>query len=485
MDMPDRGEFALAVGSPPDRLRRQITGPFMSLKRTVSAYGLAVAGLAALTLGQIPLQDYLTFANSAMLYLLLVFIVGVSLGTGPASLSAFLSFASINFFFVQPRYTFFVADPREVLDLVVFVTVGAIAGRLGANVRGERQLAQQRAQEQSILYHLVRILNQLTTQADIRQALIRFMEHELGAISAEILSTTSPPLAPDALAHYLLIQAGEKVYGTLRLILGESPNPPQLALLETCAVQVGMALQRIELAEQASKSQQFEEADRLKTTLLRAVSHDLRTPITIIKTSASNLREFGSTLPPQERSEIAQTIEVEADQLDELVGNLLDLSRLEAGALKLNAALNSLEEIAGDVAARVWQLQKQERIKITFPDSMPLVAFDYGLMLQALANLVDNTLRYEPPDSMVEIRGEIVPPNALLKVINHGETIPDEVKKQLMQPFYRGQGGRVGLGLPIAQGIVRAHHGTLRVEDTPGSGATFVIELPLKEELGR
>ncbi len=153
-----------------------------------------------------------------------------------------------------------------------------------------------------------------------------------------------------------------------------------------------MALQRIELAERARASQRYEEADRLKTAILRAVSHDLRTPITIIKTSANNLRMLGERLPVSEQHELAETIETEADHLDKLVGNLLDLSRLQAGALTLNKELNSLEEVAGDVAARIWQTTGQERIQMRLPEDLPLVEFDYGLMLQALTNLVENAL---------------------------------------------------------------------------------------------
>ncbi|MBL8157826.1 MAG: histidine kinase, partial [Anaerolineae bacterium] len=154
-------------------------------------------------------------------------------------------------------------------------------------------------------------------------------------------------------------------------------------------------------------SQQFEEADRLKTALLRSVSHDLRTPITIIKTSAANLQRLGDGLSADERRELSQAIEGEADQLDRLIGDLLDLSRLEAGALTLNCQDNSLEEVAGDVAARAYERSKQERIALSFADSLPLVAFDYGLIRQALTNLVENSLRYDPSARKVELRGEI------------------------------------------------------------------------------
>jgi two-component system sensor histidine kinase KdpD len=349
------------------------------------AHALALLCAVLLTLVLLPLRDRLTLANVTMFFLLSVVLVATMQGISPALVTTFASFFSINFFFVPPYYTLTVSDPREVLDLIVFLIVAMIAGRLGAYSRQQAETARRHAREGAILLELER------------------------------------------------------------------------------------------------KSRRFEEADRLKTALLHAVSHDLRTPITIIKTSASNLRQLGQKLAPHEQVELAETIETEADQLDRLVGNLLDMSRLKAGALTLSVGLNSLEEIAGDVAARAWQLTKQERLRIQFPDDMPLVEFDYGLILQAVTNLVDNALRYEPPASQVELRGAAQPGLAFFKIINHGETIDAETKAHMMEPFFRGKDGKIGLGLPIAKGIIEAHRGELRVEDTPGSGATFVIALPIQE----
>jgi two-component system sensor histidine kinase KdpD len=183
-----------------------------------------------------------------------------------------------------------------------------------------------------------------------------------------------------------------------------------------------------------------------------------------------------------ERQELVEAIEQETDHLDGLIGNLLDLSRLQAGVVTLNSQSNSLEEVAGDVAAYAFQRLKQERIRLAFPEDYPLVKFDYGLMLQALTNLVDNALRYEPADSQIELRGTLAGQEARLWVVNHGENISDDMRARLMEPFFRGKSGHIGLGLAIAKGIVEAHHGRLWVEDTPGSGATFVIALPLESE---
>jgi two-component system sensor histidine kinase KdpD len=270
------------------------------------------------------------------------------------------------------------------------------------------------------------------------------------------------------------------VYGTLRAAFAHPLTPVQLRLLETCTSQAAMALHRIDLIERARQSKTFEEADRLKTALLHAVSHDLRTPITIIKSSAHNLRTLRRSLAEDEQSEMLETVENEADELDRMVGDLLDMSRLRAGALTLDRRLNDLEEVAGDVAARAYQRLGKERIRLVFPDNMPLVPFDYGLILRALSNLVDNALRYEPPDSQIEIVGSVQGSAVRLAVVNHGPDISPDEREQIMEPFFTGKDGHVGLGLPIAKGVVEAHHGQLWVDQTPGGGATFIVSLPFE-----
>ena len=443
-------------------------------------YSVALLSVIVLTICVLPLREVLTLANFTMIYFLLVLIIAIRSGIGPAFVTAFVSFMCINFFLVPPFYSLWVADPREVIDLCIFLIVAALAGRLGADARQKTQEAQRRGHEQEILYRLTRAFNQLTGNEGVYEALTKALKEDLGATQADILPNASEATASHNAVHLLLL-GKDPIYGTVRVAFDTPLTYAQLELLNTCVSQAAMALQRIDLTERASRSQKYEEADKLKTAILHAVSHDLRTPITIIKTSASNLQRLHDQLTVEEKLIIAETIENEIDQLDKLVGNLLDMSRLQAGALMLNCQLNSLEEIAGDVAVRIWQLTQQERIKLVFPEDMLLVKFDYGLLLQAVTNLVDNSLRYEPPDQQVEIRGVRHDKEVLLKVINHGETISSDVKAHMMDPFYHSKEGHTGLGLPIAKGIVEAHGGQLSVEDTPGSGATFVIVLPLSE----
>lgn len=438
--------------------------------------------LVAVTLVMWLLRSTLTLANLAMIYILVVLVLAIRSGTRIALAAAFVSFLCINFFLVQPYYTFAIEDPRDVIDLFVFLTSAVLVGQLAARARQQAQAAQQRAYEQEILYRLTQTFNQITSADKVQAALLEMLKSDLGVRQASILPGATQQPNADGTTHYLLLQMDDHIYGTLCVVLEPDYSPEKLRLIHAGAYQAAMALHRINLTERARKSQQFEEADRMKTALLHAVSHDLRTPVTVIKTSASNLSRLGEQLAPDERRELSQTIEDEADQLDDLIGELLDMSRLRAGALKLNLAMNSLEEVAGDAAARAFQRTKQERIRLNFPDDLPLVSFDYRLLLQALVNLVDNSLRYEPPDLQVELRGEVVAGELRLAIINHGRNLTADERMHIMEPFFRGQEGHIGLGLAIAKGIIEAHHGRMWAEDTPGGGATFVIALPLEQE---
>jgi two-component system, OmpR family, sensor histidine kinase KdpD len=426
------------------------------------------------------LRDVLTDANFSLVYLLVVLVAAIYQGTGPSLLAAVICFLGFNFFLVKPLYTFVVADPRDFLDLLIFLVAAVLTGRLAADARKQTRNAEQRAYELNILYELASAFNQLTDTENVFATLKRVLHETLDIHHLDILPYTGETMASDQAVLYVLLRAGDAIYGILRVTFDKPPSPALLRLVSACALQASMALQRIDLAQRAQQSKTFEEADRLKTALLHAVSHDLRTPITIIKTSASNLANLHSSLDETERIDMTRTIENEADQLNMMVGNLLDISRLQAGAMQINSEWNSLEEVAGDVAARTWQLTHLERVKIWFPDDMPLVRFDYGLILQALSNLVENSLRYEPDGSQVEICGSIHRGEARVAITNHGPNIPPQEREVIMEPFYHGKGGNIGLGLAIAKGIVEAHHGRLWIEDTPGGGATFVLSLPLE-----
>ncbi len=447
-------------------------------------YLLALLLVGGLSLLLWRVNERMTLANTSLLYMLLTLIAAVWLGTGPSVLAAVAGFLAINFLFVQPYYTLKVADSGELLDLFLFLAAALIAGRLAAYARRQAEAAGLNAEQQEILYGLTSALNPLTEPGAIRNELRRVALDRLGAETIDFLPAR-PAARPDDAGSvvFVLLEAGEAVYGTMRATFAQPLDASRHRLLLACAGQAALALQRVDLTGQAERGRALAEADRLKTAILHAVSHDLRTPITIIKTSAANLDELGDRLPAEEQRDLTRAIEAQADELDRLVGNLLDLSRLQAGAVALNEEWNSLEELAGDVAARAFATHKTERIALDFPDDLPLVRFDYGLMRQALGNIVENALRHEPESRRVLIRGRALADAARFEIVNHGPTIAAADRDRVMEPFYQSRDGRsqqggVGLGLAIARGIVEAHHGELRVEDTPGGGATFVLTLP-------
>ena len=432
------------------------------------------------------LRDVLTSENVSLVYLLIVLVIAVYQGTGPSLCAALIGFLSFNFFLVKPLYTFLVANPRDFLDLTIYLISAALTGQLASYARNQRRNAEQRTYELNVVYAAATTFNQVSELEQVYAALRGVLRERLSAREVEFLAVI-PTDHSDPSHLYVRLTAGEKLYSVLHVVFPVIPTPSISQVVAACANHAAVALQRIELMQRAQQSKTFEEADHLKTAILHSVSHDLRTPITIIKTSASNLLRLNGTLSPDTRLETLIGIEAEADHLDKMVGNLLDISRLQAGALQINKGLNSLEEVVGDVAARVWQTTHDERIEIDFSPDMPLVNFDYGLVLQALTNLVENALRYEPATSHIRVAGFVRGHEAHVALINHGANIAPEEREAIMEPFYHSnnesRGEHNGLGLAIAKGILEAHQGRLWIENTPGGGATFILSLPLSQPL--
>jgi len=399
----------------------------LTLVRWLLGYLAAIVVVVFVTGPLWLLRDSLTWANIALIYVLGILALAMWLGTGPSLLAAVASFFASEFFLLKPLYVFAVSDPREFLDLCVYLVVAILAGQLGAYARRQANVARRRANEQKLLFSLSSAFNRAADQQGVFTALRHVLTEQFAAREVSILPGSSEVTAAapaQQVISCVVMAVKDTIYGTVKVTWDSTPSAERSRLLAACVFQAAMALQRIELTGQAQRSLAFEEADRLKTALLHAVSHDLRTPITIIKTSASNLYALHHRLREEERMEMIETIESEIDHLNNMVGNLLDLSRLQAGAVALNKDWNALSDIADDVAARAWERYCAERVRIVLPADLPLVRFDYGLMLQALGNVVENALRYEPDSSQVEIRADPLPTEVRLLVVNHGPSIP-------------------------------------------------------------
>ena len=286
---------------------------------------------------------------------------------------------------------------------------------------------------------------------------------------------------------YVPIKSTNKITGVLGLHLAEKYiTPEQRRLLEGWGGLVGIAVERILLADQAKKAELLAESDRLRTALFNSVSHELRTPLSSIIGAVSSLVEDDELFGVEQRKELLETVKKGAARMDRLVGNLLDTARLESGMMKLKKDWCDLEDILGAALRRLQDPLKDRQITIDFPCERPLLYVDFVLIEQVLVNLLDNALKYAPPDSPLTIRVVISPENILVKMIDKGKGLPPEELTKIFDKFYRIKYPKhvngTGLGLSICKGIVEAHNGKIWAENEPQGGLAVIISLPIEKE---
>jgi len=261
------------------------------------------------------------------------------------------------------------------------------------------------------------------------------------------------------------------------LVTGQAPTATP-ALFAGYAAQAAAALDRERLRTQAAQAEALAEGNRMRTALLAAVSHDLRTPLASIKASVSSLRQTDVEWSAADEADLLATIEENADRLDALIGNLLDMSRLHTGSLQPFLRPTAIDEVA---PVALLGLDDSPRLEMAVPDGFPLVLADPGLLERVLANLFSNALRHSPPSQPPELRAQLLDDAVVLDVVDHGQGVPDEQKERIFEPFTRA-GDRypgVGLGLAVAKGFAEAMGGTITSEDTPGGGLTVRVTLPV------
>ncbi len=290
---------------------------------------------------------------------------------------------------------------------------------------------------------------------------------------------------PGASALYLPLIAPRGPVG----VLGVRPAdrhaldaPEQLHQLETFANQTALAIERARLAEEASDAQVRMETERLRNSLLSSVSHDLRTPLATITGAASAMLENGSRLDAQTRQELLESVREEAERLNRLVQNLLEMTRLESGALQLRKEWHPLEELIGAALGRLAKRLADRRVTTRVPPDLPLVAIDDVLIEQVLVNLLDNAIKYTPAGSPITIIATATDRAVTVEIADRGPGLPRGEEDRVFEKFYRGQpaGGRgAGLGLAICQGIVKAHGGHIWAQNVPEGGVAFLFTLPL------
>jgi two-component system sensor histidine kinase KdpD len=453
---------------------------FLEMKRASSGrWQRAVLGVAAsaasvaVVSGAIELlKGHIPVLSLAVLYLLAVLPVAVFLGLPYGIVVAVASMLAFNFLFLSPLYTFTLADSRNWFALLVFPITAVVVSQLAT--RSRRQ-----ARESALL---AQVASSLLERPEVSSELERIGSEvalALGIEQARIVLDAAPAGEQEGEA-YPLSARGRRV-GTI--VVGQARGWGAAArrrVLPGLASLLGMAIDRERLAQEALEAETLRRSDAVKTAILRAVSHDLRTPLMAILTSASALVRPDFTLTEDERRELLETVLEEARRLDRLVANLLDLSRLQAGAAQPQLELVSVDDLVvealdglGDDAARV---------EVSLPDDPPAVRVDGQQVQRALANLLENALKYSSSAEPVQVRVASTSSEVLLRVIDRGPGVVAGDFERIFAPFQRGSvpsGRGAGLGLAIAQGFAEANGGRVRVESHEGQGATFVLALPL------
>lgn len=483
-------------------------------------YVAAVAACGAVALAATPLLDVLELTNIVMLFLLAVVAVGLTYGRGPAVLAAFVGVGFFDFFFVLPRFSFAVSDVQYLVTFVVMLSVALAIGQLTAGLKFQAEAATAREHRVRSLYDMARDLSAALLPEQVAEIGARFLRSEFDARSTLLVADEHDRLQPlpggladvdmgvvqwafdreepaglgtDTLpsspALVLPLKAPMRVRGALALVPGQSGalGPEQRRLLDTCASLLAISLERIHYIQVAQVSTVQVETERLRNSLLSAISHDLRTPLA----SMVGLSDTLSLMPPPlaaDQKEVVDAIRGSALRMSALVGNLLDMARLQSGAVQLNRAWLPLEEVVGSAVAACAPVLQGRPVEVVLPEDLPLVQLDTVLIERVLVNLLENAAKYTPAGGGVRIWAQTRTSEVWLMVDDQGPGLPEGHEERLFEKFERGHRESatpgVGLGLAISRAIVQAHGGRIEgrnIVDGNGhtQGARFVMALPL------
>ncbi len=487
-------------------------------------YAWAAAVTALCTLVAAAMYPHFDLSNLVMIYLLGVTVAGLKLGRGPSALTAVLNVAAFDFFFVPPRFSFAVSDVQYLVTFGAMVTIALVIATLTASVRQQTRVAGARERRTALLYAMSRELSVTRGITHMARVAVRHV--------AEVFQCRATVLLPDAggKLHYpaeapleasfrgadlavaqwvadngrraglgsdtlpaargLYVPLGDERHtvGVLAVLPDNARRvllPEQGHLLETFAGQVALALERAHLAEIAVQSSLAAERETLRNTLLSSISHDLRTPLAVMAGAGSALAAHGATLDEATRVQLARSIETTAREMSELVSNVLDLVRLESGQVALRRDWQTLDDLVGSALARYEERLAAHRLETRLPPDLPPVWVDATLIVQLFANLFDNVAKYTPPGTRVTVSAVPAGDFVQVAVEDNGPGLPAGDPARLFDKFQRGSDEGtvvgVGLGLAIAQAIVRAHGGEIEAQRREGGGARFVFTLPATE----
>lgn len=490
--------------------------PFSNRRDGPTDYFWAMLACLATTLVATPLAGVIDLANIVMVFLLAVALVAVSLGRGPAIAAAFASVALFDFFFVPPRFSMAVQDAQYLITFAVMLSVALIVGGLAARLREEADTAVRREAQTAALYDMAKKLSGVLQAEQVAETVREFVAGHVEAVATLYLpdadgdlhpvpAQKSPPATvPHIRAVYeqgeaMVLAAEESAYApalalpllsplrTRGVLLvtaaGQTPlfAPDRRNLLDAVASLAAIAVERLHFSEVAQQATLAMESERLRSTLLASVSHDLRTPLTVLIGLADSLCEARPPLPDAQ-GETAAVLREEALRLSGLVHNLLEMARLQVGSPRLNREWQPLEEVVGSSLRHMERTLAGRTIRLALAGDLPLLNIDAVLMERVLCNLMENAVKYAP-DGELLIEARPLGDRVEIAVADQGTGLPEGGGENLFGLFERGRNegsaGGVGLGLAICRVIVEAHGGRIRAESPSGGGARFVFDLPV------
>ena len=466
------------------------------------------------TLCAVPLIGLLDLINIVMLFLLAVAGIALRYGRGPAILAAFVNVLFFDFFFVPPRISIAISDTQFIITFIVMLFVALVIGQLTANLKMQGNAATERERRVRSLYEMSRDLSGVLMIEQIAEIAARFLHTEFGAKSALFIvddndhlkkmdkATASPNMAlvqwafehgttaglgTDTLPASSCLVIPLKATMRLRGILAIEPDedtflgPEQRRLLDICASLLAISIERIHYLDVAQKTAVQMESEKLRNSLLSAISHDLRTPLAALVGLADTLKLTSPDAKANEK-EIVDSIHHSAMRMNDLVNNLLDMARLESGTVHLNRQWQPLEEVIGSALSSCSPLLQERPINVHLDDNLPLVNIDAVLIERVLANILENASKYTPAHSSINIRGFRQDENVIITIDDHGPGLPRGRENTIFEKFERGSKENatpgVGLGLAISRAIMKAHGGSIHGENRYNGGARFTLKLP-------
>ncbi|TAK10652.1 MAG: DUF4118 domain-containing protein [Anaerolineae bacterium] len=460
----------------------------------LKGYFLALVAVAAVTAALLPFRDFLSTSTVALLYLLPVLWISTSAGLGAGLLCGLIGFLTYNFFFLEPYHTFTVHQNQDLTALLVFLLVAILIGQLVGRARDNLDGLMAREKELITLYELTLSLAGQNEIEEITEILTSRIWQEFKADGVEVdlvaidrrdpyhfqVPAGSPPAT--SIVETAVLESPRRKLGEIRIARARVPfTPHEQRMLQAFANQGTMAIERTVLAEAETKAKVLEESDRLKSALLSSVSHEFNTPLATIKASVTSLLGGDVKWDTVSLNDLLGIIHEETDYLIYLVGNLLNMSRIEANALKPEIQWNVLSEIVEDTVSHLHRNLEAHRLEIDLLEELPLVPVDYVQMQQVFTNLLSNSIKYSPPGTCIRIGARETAEWIQVTVQNQGPSVAPEHLNRIFDKFYRLSHAEkvfgTGLGLSICKGIIEAHGGQIWAENVP-DGLAFRFTLP-------